>query len=165
VYSGRDGRFDLVLLTGIRTMAYHHSRFRNHSWARKIQDAPELRIHPKTAQRLNVGPDDWVWVHTASGTGRALLRAWLTEEVPEEIVATGMGWWYPEIAGADRGSLTFNVDAAIAYGPPWDPISGSPESRNVACSVSRADPQDVPEHLRAFLAKSPAEETSTTAIA
>lgn len=143
-YSQPPAGFDLVLLTGIRSMAYHHSRFRNHAWARKLQDAPELRIHPKTAGRHHIGRDDWVWVSTPGAPGRALLKAWITEEVPEDVVATGMGWWYPEINGPDHGALTFNIDVAIPYGPPWDPISGSAEARNTACRITRAEPGDVP---------------------
>ncbi len=142
-YAELDAEFDLVLLTGIRSMAYHHSRFRNHAWARKIQDAPELRIHPRTAAALGVGANEWVWLRTRGGAGRTLLRALLTEDVPPDVVATGMGWWYPEVPGADHGALTFNVDAAISYGPPWDPISGSPEARNSACNISRADPAEL----------------------
>jgi anaerobic selenocysteine-containing dehydrogenase len=143
-YAQRDPEFGLTLLTGIRSMAYHHSRFRNHAWARKLQDAPELRIHPRTAQRLGVAADDWIWVETPYRKGRALLQAWITEEVPEDIVATGMGWWFPEMRGADRGSLTYNIDVAVAYGPPWDPINGAPEARNTACKVTRAQPHEVP---------------------
>lgn len=143
VYAQPPVEFDLVLLTGIRSMAYHHSRFRNHSWARKLQDVPELRINPKTARRFNIGVEDWVWVHTLNGPGRALLKARITDEVPENVVATGMGWWYPELGGADHGALTFNIDVAIPYGPPWDPISGSPEARNTACKICRAEPGEV----------------------
>ena len=144
VYATPDSEFNLTLLTGIRSMAYHHSRFRNHGWARKLQDAPELRIHPTTAKRLDIGEDDWVWVETPHRSGRTLLQAWLTEDVPQDVVATGMGWWYPEMSGADRGALTYNIDAAISYGPPWDPISGAPESRNTACKVTRAPAGEVP---------------------
>ncbi|MBI2315458.1 MAG: molybdopterin-dependent oxidoreductase [Betaproteobacteria bacterium] len=143
VYAQPAGEFNLVLLTGIRSMAYHHSRFRNHAWARKMQDAPELRINPRTAERLNVGEGDWVWVQTREDGGRTLLKAWVSEEMPEDVVATGMGWWFPEMAGSDRGALTFNIDAAIPYGPPWDPISGSPEARNTACKVVRAKPGEI----------------------
>jgi len=65
-------------------------------------------------------------------------RARLGDEVPPDVVTTQMGWWYPEAAGFDHGALTVNVDAAIPYGPPWDPISGSAEARNVACRLARA---------------------------
>ena len=144
VYSTPPEGFELVLLTGIRSMAYHHSRFRNHTWARKLQDVPELRIHPHTAERHSIAKDDWVWVATPKGARRALLKAWITDEVPEDVVATGMGWWYPELAGADHGALTFGIDVAIQYGPPWDPISGSAEARNTACRITRADSAEVP---------------------
>jgi anaerobic selenocysteine-containing dehydrogenase len=144
VYAKPDAEYDLTLLTGIRSMAYHHSRFRNHGWARKVQDAPELRINPRTAQRLGIAEDDWAWVETQDRKGRVLMQAWLTEEVSEDIVATGMGWWFPEMSGSDRGSLMYNIDAAVAYGPPWDPICGAPEARNTACRVTRAAPEEVP---------------------
>ena len=158
-YAQLDAEFDLVLLTGIRSMAYHHSRFRNHAWARKIQDAPELRIHPRTAARLGVGNDEWVWLRTRGGAGRTLLKALVTEDVPLDVVATGMGWWYPEVPGADHGALTFNVDAAISYGPPWDPISGSPEARNAACSIRPADPAEVASYGVDFMQRTRAART------
>ena len=148
-YAEPNPDFPLTLITGIRTMAYHHSRFRNHEWARKIQNEPEIRIHPTTAARYGVSGDDWVWLETTSGVGRVLLKVRITSEVPADIVATGMGWWYPEIKSADHGSLTFNVDTAIAYGPPWDPISGSAEARNNACTIRRAQQSEVPPHSAA----------------
>ncbi|MFN0301429.1 MAG: molybdopterin-dependent oxidoreductase, partial [Burkholderiales bacterium] len=147
-YRVEDSGFDLILLTGIRSMAYHHSRFRDHAWARKMQDAPELRIHPDTARRAGIGVNDWAWVDVRGGARRVFLKAWLTEDVPLNVVATGMGWWFPEMSGADHGALAFNVDAAIPYGPPWDPISGSAEARNVACRIGRADQNAVTALLR-----------------
>ncbi|MCV9938338.1 molybdopterin-dependent oxidoreductase [Boseaceae bacterium BT-24-1] len=136
--------FDLVLMTGIRTMALHHSRFRNHDWSRRVANAPELRINPSAAERRGLANGDWAWIETPKGAGRVCLKVRITEEVSPETVATGMGWWYPELAGPDRGALTFNVEAAIPYGPYWDPISGSSESRNCACKVTKADLADVP---------------------
>ena len=128
------------------------SRFRDHAWARKRQDVPELRIHPATAKRLGIGMNDWTWVAVRGGARRVYLQTLLTEDVPLNVVATGMGWWFPEVSGADHGALAFNVDAAIPYGPPWDPISGSAEARNVACRIGRAD-QDA---VAAMLAKTAA---------
>ncbi|MBC7782000.1 MAG: molybdopterin-dependent oxidoreductase [Proteobacteria bacterium] len=142
-YTRNDAEFDLVLLTGIRSMTFHHSRFRNHRWARNVQSAPELRIHPETAAGYGLRKGDWVWLETPSRAGRVLLELWLTEDMPHDVVATGMGWWYPEMSGADHGALTFNIDAALSYGPPWDPISGSPEARNSACRIVRADPAEI----------------------
>ena len=144
IYAEPSAQFDLTLLTGIRTMALHHSRFRNHDWARKIHSVPEIRIRSETARRLSIASNDWVWVEVAGGAERICLRARLTDEVPLDVVATGMGWWFPELKGSDFGALTFNVEAAIPYGPHWDPISGSAEARNCACRIYRADAADVP---------------------
>lgn len=146
-YAEPEGEFELTLLTGIRSMAFHHSRFRNHDWARKKQNYPELRIHPETARRFGILDDEWVRVKTPRGAGAAYLKAWITDEVPPGIVATGMGWWYPELAGADHGALKFNVEAAIPYGPPWDRISGSAEARNCACKISRARLEEIPQQI------------------
>ena len=142
-YAGVTG-FDLTLLTGIRSLALHHSRFHNHAWARRMKNAPELVIHPDTAARLNIGRDDWVWVQTRHKTPRALLKAKLSDEVPSHIVATGMGWWFPELSGPEHGVPLFNIGSSMAYGPEFDPICGSPsESRNTACRIARADPAEI----------------------
>ncbi len=142
-YHAPDPEYPLTLLTGIRTMAYHHSRFRNHAWARNVQNTPELRINPATAERYRVAAGDWVWLETPNGAGRVCLQAKVTAEVPAGVVGTGMGWWFPEVQTPDRGALTYNVDAAISYGPPWDPVSGSPEARNCACRIRRVEPAEL----------------------
>lgn len=141
-YAAPPEEFDLTLLTGIRTMAYQNSRFREHAWARRMQDAPELRMHPETAARRSISRDDWVWVQTAPDMPRCLLKAHLTEEMPLDTVGTGMGWWYPEITRTDHGAATFNIGVAVKYGPHYDPVSGSAEARNTACRVLRADPAE-----------------------
>ncbi len=143
-FSAAAKEFDLVLLTGVRSMAYHHSRFRDHSWARRIKNVPEITINPSTAARLKISKDDWVWVETHNHLPRALLKAKLSDTVTENVVATGMGWWYPEMPGSSHGASLFSVGIAVSYGPPFDPICGSPaEARNTACRLVPADRADV----------------------
>jgi len=146
-----DEAYDLVLLTGVRTMALHHSRYLNHRWTRRVKTAPELTIHPTTAARHTVTTGDWVWVQTPESDNRALLRVKVSEDVPESIAATGMGWWYPELPGPHHGAATFNIGRAMAYGPHFDPVSGSPaRSRNTRCKIVAADPAEIApllEHL------------------
>jgi len=144
VYAPVGDGFDLTLMTGIRSMAFHHSRYREHAWARKIKNAPELSIHPDAAARLRLGRDDWVWVRTRESDRPALLKLRISEEVPPHVVATGVGWWYPEMRGPDHGAALFSVGSAMRYGPAFDPISGSPsQSRNTGCRIERADPGEV----------------------
>lgn len=139
-----DDEFDLILMTGIRSMALHHSRFLNHRWARRLRADPELTLHPETAARLSLKDNDWAWVQTKDKDRRVLLKVKLSDDVPDNVAATGMGWWYPEFEEVGRGASTFNIGAAMLYGPDFDPVSGAPgESRNTVCKVSRATAGEV----------------------
>jgi anaerobic selenocysteine-containing dehydrogenase len=129
--------YPLVLLTGDREKAYHHSRFREQEWARRISPDPELRVHPETAATHGLTSGDWVWVETAGGPGRCRLRVDVTDATPPDVVSTGMGWWFPDAAGPDRGAFDVNVNAAMSYDGPWDPVSGSADTRGLRCRVVR----------------------------
>lgn len=146
-YAELDADFNLILITGIRSMAFHHSRFRNQEWARKILSGPEVRVHRATAKNMGIADGDWVFLETRGGTGRIMQKARLSDDIPENVVTTGMGWWFPEVPAEDHGALAVNVEAAIAYGPRWDPITGSAEARNVACRIARVEPGSVPQWL------------------
>ena len=130
--------YPLVLLTGDREKAYHHSRFREQEWARRISPDPDLRVHPETAAAHGVSAGDWVFVETPTGPGRCRLRVDVTDATPPGVVSTGMGWWWPEAPLPDRGALDVNVNAAMSYDGPWDPISGSADTRGMRCRLSRA---------------------------
>jgi thiosulfate reductase/polysulfide reductase chain A len=129
--------YPLTLQTGLRERTYHHSRFRDHAWARKSSPDPWLRIHPETARRLGVAEGDWVRVETAGHPGRCRLRAKLTDATAPDTVATGMGWWQPDAPGPDFGALEVNINAAMSYAGPYDPMSGSADTRGLRCRVSR----------------------------
>ena len=129
--------YPLTLQTGLRERTYHHSRFRDHAWARKSSPDPWLRIHPETARRLGVAEGDWVRVETAGHPGRCRLRAKLTEATAPDTVATGMGWWRPDAPGPDFGALEVNINAAMSYSGPYDAASGSANTRGVPCRVTR----------------------------
>ena len=135
--STSDKTFPLLLLTGAREKTYHHSRFRDQAWARKVAPDPWLKIHPATAASLGIGAADWVTVEVAGGTGRCRLRAKLTEDVEEDVVSTGMGWWLPEAPAPELGALDVNINGAMSYGPPYDPAAGSAETRGLRCRVTR----------------------------
>ncbi|MDP3768255.1 MAG: molybdopterin dinucleotide binding domain-containing protein, partial [Dehalococcoidia bacterium] len=128
-----------MLLTGDREKAYHHSRFREQEWARKVSPHPELRVHPETASALGVGEGDWVLVETPGASGSCRLCVTVTDVTPPGVVSTGMGWWWPAAPTPDRGAFDVNINAAMTYGAPWDPISGSADTRGLPCRVRRAE--------------------------
>ena len=130
--------YPFKLQTGLREKTYHHSRFREQAWARKVSPDPLLKIHPETAQSLGLTEGDWVNVETPRGTGRCRLKASITDATAPGIVVTGMGWWLPEAEGPEFGALDININAALSYAGPYDPASGSADTRGVPCRISLA---------------------------
>ncbi len=129
-----DDGFPLVLVTGDRERSYHHSRFRDQSWALKVSPDPRLTMHPDAARTLGVEDGAWVRLQVARGKGTCRLRVKLSDETPPDVVSTGMGWWLPG-QRPDYGVYDININAALGYEGPWDPVSGSSNVRGMRCRV------------------------------
>jgi len=129
--------YPLVLVTGDREKSYHHSRFRDQPWALKVSPDPRLTVHPDTARALGVGDGDWVRLEVARGAGSCRLRVKLSDATPPDVVNTGMGWWLPSAPAPERGALDININAALAYDGPYDPVSGSCDIRGRLCRLVR----------------------------
>jgi anaerobic selenocysteine-containing dehydrogenase len=127
--------YPFTLQTGLREKTYHHSRFREQAWARKVSPDPLLKIHPETALGLGIEDGDWVDIETPRGQGACRAKASVTEATEPGIVTTGMGWWLPEAAGPEFGALDININAALSYSGPYDPASGSADTRGVPCRI------------------------------
>lgn len=132
------GDYPFLLMTGDREKSYHHSRFREQGWATKVSPDPRLLIHPADAARLGLADGDWVKLETAAAVGTCRLRLNVTENTPEGVLSTGMGWWRPEAPAPERGALDININAAVSYGAPWDPVSGSADTRGLRCRIAAA---------------------------
>ncbi|HJZ43121.1 MAG TPA: molybdopterin-dependent oxidoreductase, partial [Hyphomicrobiaceae bacterium] len=127
--------YPLILVTGDREKSYHHSRFRDQPWALKVSPDPRLTVHPDTARALGVGDGDWVRLEVARGAGACRLRVKLSDATPPDVVNTGMGWWLPSAPAPERGALDININAALAYDGPFDPVSGSCDIRGRLCRL------------------------------
>ena len=46
-----------------------------------------------------------------------------------------MGWWTPEAAAPEHGAFDLNINAAMTYDGPWDPMSGSADTRGIRCRL------------------------------
>lgn len=130
--------FPLTLITGDREKAYHHTRFREQAWARKVSPDPRLLIHPDTAQASGLADGDWVHLETDAGSGSCRLRLKVSDTTPPDVVSTGMGWWRPEDPDPARGALDININAALSYAGPYDPVTGSASIRGQRCRLRRA---------------------------
>jgi anaerobic selenocysteine-containing dehydrogenase len=129
--------YPLTLITGDREKSYHHSRFRDQAWAQKVSPDPRLVVHPDTARALGLGEGDWVRLEVARGAGACRLRIKLSDATPPDVVNTGMGWWRPLEPAPERGALDININAALSYAGPYDPISGSTDIRGLSCRLVR----------------------------
>ncbi len=132
-----NGGYPLSLQTGAREKAYHHSRFREQAWARKMSPDPLLKLHPDTAAEQGVSSGDWVWIETAGSKRRCRLKVEVNNRTPPGLLVTGMGWWRPEGEGPTFGALDININAALSYGGPYDPMSGSADTRAIPCRIVR----------------------------
>lgn len=128
--------FPLTLITGDREKSYHHSRFRDQPWAIKVSPDPRLLMHPATAARQGVADGAWVTVEVAGGPGTCRLRVKVSDATPEDVVSTGMGWWRPAAPAPEHGVLDVNINAALSYAGPYDPISGSSDVRGMPCRIA-----------------------------
>src|SRR5262249_32823874 len=75
-------KYPLTLLTGDREKTYHHSRFRDQPWAKKISPDPRLVVHPKTAQEIKVIDQQWVRLETPGAAGSCKLKVKISEATP-----------------------------------------------------------------------------------
>jgi hypothetical protein len=46
-----------------------------------------------------------------------------------------MGRWRPGSITPGNGAFDVNLNAAMTYDGPWDPISGSVDSREIRCRI------------------------------
>ena len=127
--------FPLVLQTGLREKTYHHSRFREQAWARKVSPDPWVYIHPETAERYGVAEASWITVRTPGASGTCRLKAKLTTDTMVDVLTTGVGWWLPEAAAPHFGARDININAALSYSARWDAASGSADTRGIACRI------------------------------
>ena len=138
-----DAGFPLLLQTGLREKAYHHSRFRDQEWATKISPDPLVRMHPDTAAAHDVAAGDWVSIATPTGSGSCAARVAVTARVSPGEVVCGMGWWRPAGDAPFYGALDININAALSYAGPYDSASGSPNSRGLACRIDKVSSDKV----------------------
>jgi anaerobic selenocysteine-containing dehydrogenase len=116
-------QFPLILISGSRIPYITHSKWRSDSpWLLEIQSDPTLMINTKDAARRYIKKGDLVILKSSYGSIQ--VKAKPTEMVPANIVALMHGW------------SRANVNDLIPR--QFDPISGFPPYKEVACEVIKA---------------------------
>ncbi len=123
--------FPLVLTTGTRIQSAFRSQHLNISGLLKLQDKPNILIHPEDAKPRGIQDGDKVWVKTKRG--RVPFYAKVTERIIKGVIEANMGGGGPlqpqEWREANVNELTDPENR--------DPISGFPVFKALLCEVEK----------------------------
>ncbi len=132
--------YPLVLSTGIRSPVFFHTQYRQIPLLREIHPDPLVRMHPETAQDLDISEGDWVYIETPRG--RCRQKAKLTLGIDPRVVMAEHDWWFPEApaeAPGLHGAFESNINVVTSSEPPYDPGFGSTPNRSLLCKIYRAE--------------------------
>lgn len=127
-------KYPLMLITS-RRLALYHSRFPVFKYARKIHPYPEVEVHPQTAKERGIEDGDWICIKTPKGEIKQ--KAKVTDKIHPKVVNPTVGWWFPEGPAPEHRCYESNVNVALSYNPPHDPILGTPTLNGVLCEISK----------------------------
>lgn len=127
--------YPFILSTGLRTLYFFHTQYRQNAWLRERQPYPLVQIHPDTAQRLGIQDGDWVWIETPRG--RIKQKAWLFAGIDPRVVITQHAWWYPE--KPDHGLWESNANVLTTSDLPCDPATGATTFRALLCRIYKVE--------------------------
>jgi len=125
-------RFPLVLTTGTRIQSTFRSQHLNIPGLLKLQDKPQIWIHPKDAAGRGIENGDKVWVETKRG--RVPFFANVTERIVEGVIEANMGGGGP-IQPREWKEANVNV---LTDPENRDGISGFPVFKALLCDVEKA---------------------------
>jgi anaerobic selenocysteine-containing dehydrogenase len=123
--------FPLVLTTGTRIQSAFRSQHLNIPGLLKLQDKPNILIHPEDAKPRGIREGDRVWVRTKRG--KVPFYAKVTERIIKGVIEANMGGGGPlqpkEWREANVNELTDPENR--------DPISGFPVFKALLCEVEK----------------------------
>lgn len=139
-----------------RPMAHYHSWGSQNAWLRQIHGANRLYMNRRTAERLGLAQDDWVWVESRAGRVKGQLT--LMEGVNPDTVWTWnaigkrAGAWRlsEDSPESTRGFLLNHVisewlPAQEGFrGANADPVTGQAAWYDLRVGVTKCAPHEVP---------------------
>jgi len=122
-------KFPLVLTTGTRIQSTFRSQHLNIPGLLKLQDKPNILIHPEDAGPRGIRDGDKVWVKTKRG--RVPFYAKVTKRIVKGVIEANMGGGGPLQPPAWQEA---NVNE-LTDSENRDPISGFPVFKALLCEV------------------------------
>ncbi len=124
--------YPLILANSGKVREFFLSEGRQIDSLRRANPDPLVEVHPDTADRLNIGEGDWVWIQTPDA--RVKMRAKLFDGIARDVVAAQFGWWFPEKEPPEYGWKESSLN--LLYGDTeYDPDTGSESFHSVLCKV------------------------------
>ncbi len=123
--------FPLVLTTGTRIQSAFRSQHLNIPGLLKLQEKPNILIHPEDAEPRGIQDGDKVWVRTKRGT--VPFYAKVTNRIVRGVIEANMGGGGPLQSQAWREA---NVNE-LTDPENRDPISGFPVFKALLCEVEK----------------------------
>lgn len=124
--------FPLVLTTGTRIQSAFRSQHLNIPGLLKLQDRPNILIHPEDAEPRGIKDGDRVWVKTKRG--QVPFYAKVTRRITKGVIEANMGGGGPLQPQAWREA---NINE-LTDPENRDPISGFPVFKALLCEVGKA---------------------------
>ena len=123
--------FPLILTTGTRIQSAFRSQHINILGLLKLQDKPNILIHPEDAEQRGIQNGDKVWVKTKRG--RVPFYAKVTRRIMKGVIEANMGGGGPLQPPSWREA---NVNE-LTDPENRDPISGFPVFKALLCEVEK----------------------------
>jgi len=133
-------KYPLILITGIKTIGYLHSAYRNIDQLRKLVPEPILEIHPAAAKERHIEDGDWVSIETRRG--KIFHKAHFDPSLNPAVVTAQHGWWY----GYKDGWKTVNINV-LTDDENIGPNVGSGALKGLMCEVKKSDPPETENYV------------------
>jgi anaerobic selenocysteine-containing dehydrogenase len=159
-YSGLDDADEYpFILTSGRVPYFHHGTMRHAAFSRELYPAPDVRINPRSAEKLGIKHMDWVKV--TSRRGEIHGRAYLTESMNPNVVWMER-YWNPECFDASvpeekqtAGWRECNVNVLTKNSAPFNEVYGSYTNRGFTVKIEKSEKPDniwiEPEEFEPFM--------------
>lgn len=120
--------------------AYMNNGYKHVKLARALRPYPTVELNPETASGLGLKEGEWVYIETAKGRIKQLLK--LDPYLHPKLVFPSMGWWFPEESEDLFEFRKSNINVLTYSEPPYDPELGAVELGAIPCRVYRAEAND-----------------------
>lgn len=117
-------KYPLILSTGIRTIGYYHSRYRNIESLRKLLPEPLVLVHPAKAKEIGICDGETVMVESMRGSIE--MKVSFSTKLDPRVIYAPHGW--------EKANINILTDSEVL-----DPVSGFPPDRALLARIVKIE--------------------------